>query len=183
MSRSSGGSKRPPNEIRDRRVRGSSAPLLLPSQPVGRVLRGSRRGPDGGRAQPSPTISLAMTKRGLIIFVAPCTRNSTSLAAIIGYRTTSTAPSSPSRTRSNSCTSTTADHTRGGFIDTDNGKRAEEHPAPGARVTDRRSSHPAGMPRDRVRGNRPLVLHAIRTGNQAMDLIINFFPDDPAPSC
>src|SRR5213596_2897522 len=51
---------------------------------------------------------VAMTKRGLVIFVgATGCGKSTSLAAMIGYRNeTATATSSPSRTRSSSCTRT-----------------------------------------------------------------------------
>ena len=51
---------------------------------------------------------VAMTKRGLVIFVGGTgSGKSTSLAAMVGYRNeNSTATSSPSRTRSSTCTST-----------------------------------------------------------------------------
>ena len=112
---------------------------------------------------------VAMTKRGLVIFVgATGSGKSTSLAAMIDYRNeNSTATSSRSRTRSSSCTSTRLHHhaARGRRRHRQLGDRAEEHAAPGARRDpDRRDPRPRDDgARDRVRRDRPPVPgHAAR---------------------
>jgi len=132
-----------------------------------------------------------MTKRGLVIFVgATGCGKSTSLAAMIGYRNeNSHATSSPSRTRSSSCTAQELhDHAaRGRRGHRLLGSRAQEHPAAGPDVI------LIGEIREREvmehaiafaeTGHLALgTLHA-NNSNQAMDRIINFFPRSGVSSC
>jgi twitching motility protein PilU len=133
---------------------------------------------------------VSMTKRGLVLFVGGTgSGKSTSLAAMIGYRNqNSYGHIITIEDPSNTCTSTSQlrNHAARGrrrhrFL----GDRAEEHPAPGAgRDPDRRDPRPRDDgARHRLRRNRPPgmgTLHA-NNANQAIDRIINFFPEERRP--
>jgi twitching motility protein PilU len=136
--------------------------------------------------------TLAMTKRGIILFVgATGTGKSTSLAAMIGYRNQNSTGhiitiEDPIEFvhKHEGCIITQ----REVGIDTDSWENApEEHPAPGAgRDHDRRGAYPRRHgPRHRVRRNRPpgAVHPACNNANQAMDRIVNFFRKTAATSC
>jgi twitching motility protein PilU len=135
--------------------------------------------------------TLAMTKRGLVIFVgATGTGKSTSLAAMIGYRNQNSTGhiitiEDPIEFvhKHEGCIVTQ----REVGIDTDSWEAALKNTlrqAPDVIMIGEVRTARHG-PRHRLRRNRPPgagTLHA-NNANQAMDRIINFFPEDRRTSC
>ncbi len=134
-----------------------------------------------------------MTKRGLVLFVgATGSGKSTSLAALIDSPQPQQSPatSSPSRTRSSSCTphKSCIVNQREVGVDTDSYADALKNTlrqAPG-RDPDRRDprlarpwSTPSPSPRPATCAIS--TLHA-NNANQALDRIINFFPEERRPA-